>query len=49
MKKETTLKKQILIILISFSIFIAVSVGLISMINFYFTEPLADSRKQPII
>lgn len=38
MKKETTLKKQILIILISFSIFIAVSVGLISMINFYFTK-----------
>ena len=38
MKKETSLKKHILIILISFSIFIAVSVGLISMANFYFTK-----------
>jgi PAS domain-containing protein len=38
MKKETSLKKHILIILISFSIFIAVSVGLISMVNFYLTK-----------
>lgn len=38
MKKEISLKKQILIILISFSIFIAVSVGFISMINFYFSK-----------
>ena len=37
MKKEK-LKKHILIILISFSIFIAVSVGLISMVNFYLTK-----------
>jgi len=33
MKKETTLKKQILTILVSFSIFVAVFVGLIAMIN----------------
>lgn len=38
MKKSTSLKKQILIILISFSIFTAVSVGFITMINFYFSK-----------
>jgi signal transduction histidine kinase/HAMP domain-containing protein len=38
MKKEASLKKHILIILISFSIFIAISVGLISMINFYYSK-----------
>jgi hypothetical protein len=43
MKKEKSLKKQILIILISFSIFIAISIGLIAMVNFYLSEPLANS------
>ena len=38
MKKETTLKKQILTILVSFSIFVAVFVGLIAMINFYLSK-----------
>ena len=38
MRKEKSLKKEILIILISFSIFIAISVGLIAMINFYFSK-----------
>ena len=38
MKKEKSLKKQILIILISFSIFIAISIGLIAMVNFYLSK-----------
>ena len=38
MKKEKSLKKQILVILISFSIFIAISVGLIAMVNFYLSK-----------
>ena len=38
MNKEKSLKKQILIILISFSIFTAVSVGFISMSSFYFSK-----------
>ncbi|MDD2291439.1 MAG: ATP-binding protein [Aliarcobacter sp.] len=38
MKQEKSLKKQILIILISFSIFVAISVGLIAMVNFYYSK-----------
>ncbi|MFA6741758.1 MAG: ATP-binding protein [Arcobacteraceae bacterium] len=38
MKKEKSLKKQILVILISFSIFIAISVGFIAMGSFYFSK-----------
>jgi hypothetical protein len=38
MRKEKSLKKQILVILISFSIFIAISVGLIAMGSFYFSK-----------
>ena len=38
MMKEKSLKKQILVILISFSIFIAISVGLIAMANFYLSK-----------
>ena len=38
MMKEKSLKKQILVILISFSIFIAISVGLIAMVNFYLSK-----------
>ena len=38
MKKEKSLKNHILIILIFFSIFIAISVGLIAMVNFYFSK-----------
>jgi len=38
MKQEKSLKKQILIILISFSIFIAISIGLIAMVNFYLSK-----------
>lgn len=38
MKKVKSLKKEILIILISFSVFITIAIGLISMINFYFSK-----------
>ncbi len=38
MKREKSLKKEILVILISFSIFVAISVGLIAMVNFYYSK-----------
>ena len=38
MRKEKSLKREILVILISFSIFIAISVGFIAMLNFYFSK-----------
>jgi signal transduction histidine kinase len=38
MRKEKSLKREILEILISFSIFIAISVGFIAMLNFYFSK-----------
>ena len=38
MKKEKSLKKQILTILVSFSVFVAVFVGITSMINFYLSK-----------
>ena len=38
MKKETSLKKQILTILVTFCVFVAVFVGLISMVNFYLSK-----------
>jgi len=38
MKKTRSLKKEILQILILFSVFIAISIGLISMFNFYFSK-----------
>ena len=38
MKREKSLKKEILVILISFSIFVAISVGFIAMINFYYSK-----------
>jgi hypothetical protein len=38
MKKEKSLKREILVILISFSIFIAIGVGFIAMLNFYFSK-----------
>ena len=38
MKNERSLKKEILSLLISFSIFITIALGLISVINFYFSK-----------
>ena len=38
MKNEKSLKKEILVILISFSIFIAIIIGLIAMVNFYYSK-----------
>ena len=38
MRKEKSLKREILVILISFSIFIAIGVGFIAMLNFYFSK-----------
>ncbi len=38
MKNEKSLKKQIILILITFSIFIAVSIGIIAMINSYLSK-----------
>ena len=38
MKNEKSLKKEILVILISFSIFIAISIGIIAMVNFYYSK-----------
>lgn len=38
MKKEKSLKREILVILISFSIFVAIGVGFIAMLNFYFSK-----------
>jgi PAS domain S-box-containing protein len=38
MKKENSLKKEILLIFISFSVFITIAIGIISMVNFYYSK-----------
>ena len=50
MRKEKSLKKEILLTLISFSIFISISIGFISMINFYLSKLtiIEHNQKQTI-
>jgi len=50
MTKEKSLKKEILVTLLSFSIFVAISIGFISMINFYLSKLtiIEHNQKQTI-
>ena len=46
MKKERNLKKEILIILISFSVFIAIAIGILSIINSYYSKLVIIEHNQ---
>ena len=50
MRREKSLKKEILVTLLSFSIFVAISIGFISMINFYLSKLtiIEHNQKQTI-